>query len=295
MRWAWILAILTAAGGAVAYAVTRPFGALKGVVRFTSSKPAVGITWYLKTGNEGSERYAGDFDFVVVKTTDGQSRKSGDQYRELVAQADDAGTPVHAWSYCYATDPDRARKEGKAAAEAALAIGARAQWINCEHQWAGGYSGEAGAADPFTAMEALVLSFRAHAPGIPVVFNSTTSWMSPRLDAEADRAIASLFDAYGPMVYSSGSDGGRKTMRRKWERGYKVAIDVGIPFVPLLGSGREDYNVAGRYWSNLDTAHELQREMPADWITFWIAPNGGDRIYAANALNPSLIDFAERA
>ena len=292
MRWGWIFALMAAAGGAVAYAVSRPFGALRGIVRFTSSKPAVGFTWWVKSGNEGAEKYVGNFDFVVVKTTDGRSDKGDNHYGALVDAAHAAGTPVHAWSYFYATSVEKAAQEAVVAAKAALRMGAKAQWINAEHQWSGGYMGEKGAPDPYAAMEALVSAFRATAPGIPVVFNSTTSWMSPRLNKETDQAIANLFDAYGPMVYSSGSDGGINTMRKKWERGYKIAQTAGIPFAPLLGSGREDTKVAGRYWTNLKAVEEIQQEMPAEWLTFWIAPGGAITLYQGNALNPSLSDFS---
>ena len=291
----WILGLLGLAGAGF-YAVTRPFGALRGSVRFRSSKPAVGLTWWLSQGQPGGwQEKIGDFDFCVVKVTDGRKALGDKELGAVVEACRNAGTPVQSWSYCYAKTVSQAHAEGQVAAQEAKRIGARAHWMNCEHQWAGGYMGEAGADDPFETMQALVAAFRVGAPGVPVIFNSTTSWMSPRLTPQLDRAIAGLFAAYGPMVYSSGQQGGTATMRKKWVRGHAIASELGIPFCPLLGSGRESKKTPGSYWTNLQGIRDLQDEMPADWGTFWIAPGGADRIYAANALNPSLSDFARSA
>ena len=150
--------------------------------------------------------------------------------------------------------------------------------------------GQAGAPDPLASMTAFVAAFRAAAPGTLLVFNSTTSWISSRLKG-LDEPIAALFDVYGPMVYSSGSEGGSKTLRKKWARGYANAQAVGIPFAPMIGSGRRDKK--GNYWTNLDSVAQLQAEQPADWITVWMAPGRLDRMYTANAVNPSLAEFAE--
>lgn len=289
-NWKWI-AFLAALGAGGFYLSTRPFGALRGLVRLSSKKPAVGLTWWLTTSQKDTNwrEYVKDFDFCTVKVTD-KTRALGDKELGAVVEAcKAAGTPIQSWSYNYARSNEEARAEGIAAASEALRIGARAHWINCEHQWAGGYMGEAGAPDPVATMQALVESFRSAAPGIPVIFNSTTSWMSRRLSPETDRAIASMFDAYGPMLYSSGSTGGIKTMRKKWRRGWDIAKEVGIPFCPMMGSGRMDKK--GQFWTNLPALAELNAEMPADWITFWIAPSGSDRLYASNALNPSLVEF----
>lgn len=288
-RWIWwALGLMGAAG---AYLATRPFGALQGAVKITSSKPAIGLTWWLSSGNDPQWKSAlSSFDFVTVKMLNGTKPMKSSENAPVIAAARDAGVPVHGWSYCNARSPQEGAVEGAAAAQAALELGAAAYWINAEHQWAGGYMGEAGAPDPLAAMTALVQAFRERAPGVILVFNCTTSWISKRLRG-LDEPIAALFDAYGPMLYSSGSEGGKNTLRKKWGRGYGTAQAVGIPFTPMIGSGRMDKG--GRFWTNLDSVIQIQREQPAQWITAWIAPKQADRLYAANNLNPSLADFAE--
>jgi hypothetical protein len=270
---------------------SRPFGALRGLVRLTSSKPAIGLTWWLSaTQPPGWEDKIGAFDFCTVKVSDGRKALGDKQIARVAEACRAAGTPLQSWSYNYATTNEKAHAEGILAAQEAIRVGARAHWINCEHQWAGGYMGQTGADNPAETMQTLVNAFRVTAPHIRVIFNSTTSWMSPRLTPEIDRQIAALFDAYGPMVYSSGSTGGAKTMRKKWARGYAIAQEVGIPYCPMVGSGRQDKK--GQYWTNFEALAQVTEEMPADWIAFWIAPGQADRIYTANALNPSLADFA---
>lgn len=287
-NWWW--AALLGVAAAAAYAVSRPFGALRGMVRLTSKRPALGLTWWLSVGQpDGWQDHLSRVDFVTVKVTDGTRILGDKQAGAVVAAARAAGTPVQTWSYHYARTEAAAHAEGIAAAREALRLGAKAHWVNAEHQWAGGYMDHTGAADPVASMVALVAAFRATAPGIAVIFNSTTSWMSPRLTPALDRDVASLFDAYGPMIYSSGSTGGVKTMRKKWGRGYAIAQELGIPFCPMVGSGRRDKN--GKFWTNFDGLAAIQAEQPADWIAFWVAPGQADRLYTANALNPSIAEF----
>lgn len=288
-----ILALLAVLGAGGYYLMTRPYGALRGIVRLTSGKPAVGLTFWRTSGDADSSwaNSIGSFDFVTFKITNGTKVLSDRQYAPVIAAANAAGTPIHTWSYNNLRTESEAANEGRIAAEVATRLGAKAHWTNAEHQWAGGYMGQQGAADPYGSMVAFVNAFRTTAPTIRLIFNSTTSWISPRLNAETDRRIAALFDAYGPMIYSSGSTGGIGTMKKKWMRGKTIADEIGIPFVPMLGSGRQDTN--GQFWTNLPELAALQAEAPADWLTFWLAPGYLDRIYTANSLNPSLADFSE--
>lgn len=271
--------------------MTRPFGALRGLVRLTSSKPAVGLTfWKTSMDDADWQGQIAPFDFVTFKVANGTTVLSDKELGPVYTAAQAAGVPVQTWTYNNLRSREEANNEGIVAAEQALRYGAKAHWVNAESQWSGGYSGQAGAPDPYSSMEAFVYAFRTTAPHVRLVFNSTTSWISPRLTPALDRKIAALFDVYGPMVYSSGSQGGVKTMRKKWERGRAVATELGIPFAPMMGSGRQDRKT-GSYWTNIPELAALQDEMPADWVTFWMAPTYLDRIYAGNPLNPSLQDF----
>lgn len=286
----WLFWILGLGGAGAAYLSTRAYGALRGAVKLTSKKPAVGLTFWLSKNNPPQWRQElRPFGFVTVKTMSGTKRSDTSQSGPVIEAARAAGVPVHSWGWANARSVEEAAMEGSLAAQAALELGAPAHWVNAEHQWAGGYSGEAGAPDPLAAMAAYVQAFRQDAPGIILVFNGTTSWISSRLKG-LDEQIASLFDVYGPMIYSSGSEGGTKTMRKKWALGHARAKAVGIPYAPMIGSGRQDKK--GNYWSNLASVAEIQAELPADWIAVWMAPGRLDRIYTANQLNPSLADFS---
>ena len=290
MNWK-LLAALGILGAGGIYLLTRPFGALRGLVAMKSRTPAVGLTfWQTSSDNRDWQPAVEAFDFVTFKTVNGTKVLGNKQWAPVYEAAQAAKVPFHTWGYHNLRTPDEAAREGVIAAQEAARLGAVAHWTNAESQWAGGYSGQPGAADPYQSMVSFVNAFRTTAPNIRLIFNSTTSWISPRLNRDTDRRIAALFDAYGPMIYSSGSAGGSNTMRKKWARGKAIADEIGIPFVPMLGSGRRDKK--GQYWTNLGDLAELQEQAPADWITFWMAPGYLDRIYAANDLNPSLADFA---
>lgn len=285
--WPWIALVLAGAG---AYFWTRPYGALTGAVKLTSSRPAVGLTWWTTKGQPGGwEGQLGAFDFVTVKTMQSTGLFDPEEGAPVIAAARAQGVPVHSWGWANSRTPEEGRAEGLAAAKVAGQIGAGAHWVNAEHQWAGTL-GEPGAADPVGSIAAFVQGFRELEPGIPLVFNGATSWTATRLKGLDDQ-IASLFDVYGPMIYSAGAEGGVSTMRKKWIRGSERARRVGIPYAPMIGSGRQD--AAGKYWTNLEAVADIQEEHPADWIAVWMGPSFAPRIWSSNQLNPSLTQFAQ--
>ena len=58
----------------------------------------------------------------------------------------------------------------------------------------------------------------------------------------------------------------------------------------MLGTGRID-EANGNIWGSLEGAVALQKEYPADWITFWVGPDPGERFLSANHVNMPLAQF----
>lgn len=257
-----------------------------------SRKPAIGSTFYVTSSlAKGWADSVGGLDFVSAKIINGQKLLFGEW--EPVAMAAQAhSVPFHGWGWVYARDTEEAEREGRAAGNQAKAIGVKAFWVNAEKHWLG-LGNEPAVEDPIGAMATYVSTFRSVAPGIDLIYNSMTGWMSYQIrDQEVE--LVRLFDAYGPMVYATS----RETQAKKWVRGYDMANQAGRPYVPMIGSGR--LNDAGtKYWGYFlgkgmePGIAELQKSHPAEWITCWIAPQGGDRLYAANVENPSILEMKE--
>jgi hypothetical protein len=168
-------------------------------------------------------------------------------------------------------------------------MGIKCYWVNAEKHWLG-LGDEPDVSDPLIAMAAYVAAFRAVAPGVTLVNNSMTGWMSYDIRGDREIALLQLFDVYAPMVYAKS----RETQKKKWVRGFELARAAGRPYAPMLGSGREE---GGSFWGYFYSGGseagvlELQKDYPAEWLTFWIAPSDPDRLWAANEQNPAIIDF----
>ena len=175
----------------------------------------------------------------------------------------DAGIPFHTWGWVYATNYEQAAREGELQGKKALELNSKCHWVNAEREWAG-TSGAPFYPDPMGRMAEYLKAFRAVAPGIPLANCSMTSWSQPALKP-IQVAIHKMFDLATPMCYSSGEQGGVKTMRLKWNRNWNLINSAGRPFAPVLGTGRVDPK-SKKIATNLRAIAEQQKTQPADWI-----------------------------
>jgi hypothetical protein len=288
------VAIALGLGGLVGGGVWYVSAALRSsrimrAVRPGAAKPATGLTfWVTGSLDPGWVDALQFFDFTTAKLVDGTDRSPASDWQTVQEASTYAGIPMHGWGWAYARSHEEAAREGAFAAEAALEANVPAYWVNAEKHW---LIPEHGASsDPVGVMATYVQAFRAVAPEIILVNNCMTGWSSTRIrDREVE--LIQLFDVYGPMIYAANkTDGNPKTQAKKWKRAADLARRARRPWCPMLATGRISTK-DGNIWGNLEGAVELQREYPADWITFWVGPNPGPRFTSRNHVNMALAEF----
>ena len=288
------VAILLGLGGLVGGGVWYMAGALRSssamkAVRPGATKPATGLTFWLTGDLEpGWVDALQFFDFTTGKLVNGMRPSPPEDWQAVQSASTYAGIPMHGWGWAYARNHDEAAREGAYAAEAALAAGVPAYWVNAEKHWL--FPEHGGSNDPVGVMATYVDAFRAVAPDILLVNNCMTGWSSTRIrDREVE--LIQLFDVYGPMIYAANkTDGNPKTQRTKWKRAHDLAQRARRPWCPMLATGRISTK-DGNIWGNLAGAVALQKEYPADWITFWVGPDPGPRFMSPNHVNMALAEF----
>ena len=268
-------------------------GALSGTVRLGSTKPATGLQVpygaLLPPGWDST--LPRPFEFLVGKIVDGDRAKTHDT--AIIAEAaKQSGVPFHGFGYHYLRSAAEAQAEAIVAAREALAWGAKAYWVDAEHEWTGTWG-----APPNPGfvehMATFVATFRGHAPGVKLVGQFLGPW---RWGTSAERApeVAAMFDYFAPMLYATK----RKTIASRWAEGYAVARAAGVPFAATLGSGRKDDKGAD-YWGyafakgSEPGAVDLARMFPPEWVAFYVGPGGGtDMILGGNMVNPDLVTLS---
>lgn len=254
----------TALAAAVPPADSRanPAGPAHGLMVGSSSRKSKFFT-------SGDAKDLKNFDFICPKIADGTSFKKFQESAKFFSDVcNKHGRSLQSWGWVYATDYEKAHAEGQAHAKAALAIKTKAHWVNAEKHWAGVH-GEPFYPDPVGRMSEYVRGFREIAGNIPLVYCSMTTYSQPLLKTRFNEMLT-FFDMHGPMCYGSGNEkskGGASTQNKKWKKGWDEARQAGIPFTPTLGTGRVERK--DKIWGDPNSAVELYKTHPPDWIMWW--------------------------
>jgi hypothetical protein len=169
------------------------------------------------------------FDAISLKVADGSSSFQSSEAREMASGARSAGLLVHAWGFHRCESIGAARKEGEAAAKAALSVGAVAYHWNAEKQWANASNTQG------TAL-AFAKAFRNRAPSLELYANCFNS--------PVNDAIVEAFDVLEPMCYGTKASTIAKKIDKRMTR-------PGIPkekLAIMVGTGRLNGDVAGQAW-----------------------------------------------
>jgi hypothetical protein len=224
---------------------------------------------------------------INVKIADGAKRMfAGGGAAELAQQARAAGVYVEGWGYHYLRTSAAAVEEARAAAEAALAHKVAIYWVDAEKEWAG-VEGEPRTTNPPAAALAFLAEFRRLAPGVRLVW---ASYSFPRTSAKTGGRplttdeVLKACDASAPQCY--GTD--RQTIRDKVADRAKRAERLGVPFWPIIGSGRID--AQGRVWGwTVDVlawlksgTHRIGR------VCVWYGAGSAPMLTEKNKVNPPL-------
>jgi len=169
------------------------------------------------------------FDAISLKVADGSGSFQLSEARKMASGVRSAGLLVHAWGFHRCETFEAARKEGEAAAKAALSIGAIAYHWNAEKQWAN---------SPNTQGTALAFAkaFKGRAPAVELYANC--------FNAPVNDSIVKAFDVLEPMCYGTKASTIAKKIDKRMTR-------PGIPrekLAIMVGTGRLNKDVPGQAW-----------------------------------------------
>jgi hypothetical protein len=213
-------------------------------------------------------------------------------------EAHAAGLRPMGWGYHYGETVADAEAEAEAAAEACALWGVHTYAVNAEKQWFGAW-GSPPVADPAAAQLAFAARFRELAPGVKLWWNGfgwerykdSSGTYRDGVTAQSMRA----FDAFAPMLYRAGTDTAklRAKIAESWAKMREKATRWGLPFCPMVGSGRissETGHVQGLYLDAPDgpgLVSLVAANQPDAWCV-WYGSGSTGMLTEGNYASPAL-------
>jgi hypothetical protein len=226
----------------------------------------------------------GGFDAISLKVADGDKAFRATEVREMASDVRSAGLLVHAWGFHRCESVGAARKEGGAAAKAALSAGAVAYHWNAEKQWANA---------PNTQDTALAFAkaFRNRAPSLELYANC--------FNGPVDAAIIEAFDVVEPMCYGTKASTIANKINGRMTRDDAPKDKLAV----MVGTGRLNGAVHGQAWGYHSTGSEdvpgtlelalKHRPVAINYFRAGVA-DGEDIMLSGNSVNMRLCDQAQQ-
>ena len=280
--------------------------------------------WHQKVRDAGWKHIS----FKLNDSTISNSQKKFEPYHGPAFQLlDSVGIQKHGHGWIRARNPQEAKMEAEATAHFCKKYNIKLYSINAEVDWMGmgkhnrvfPYKNAKGQTepanpraqqnwtrgwytDPIGCMVLYISHLKHLVPDLALAWNgySIPLWvgcLKPHWPK-----IASLIDAYNPMIYPTS----RKTLIKKWKSAYDISRDSGLSFMVCVGTGRitskgtgavgyfeKGPNMGGGPGS-YDGLFGLQKKYPAKWINFYFAgASTYQNFLVANKFNMSVIDASK--